>query len=123
MNFMRENLTTVLIVLGGLALVYFLFLRPGRDITVVTTPDLTNPESTPKEQTYRIVTLLPRDGIPAIDNPEFYSAESADAEYAPDELILGVSINGENRAYSTSFLDSHEIVNDTVGGHKIAVTW
>ncbi len=73
--------------------------------------------------TLDIVTLLPRDGIPAIDNPQFLSAGEADAEYDPNELVLGVSFNGEARAYSIPFLSGHEIVNDTVAGVKIAVTW
>ena len=72
---------------------------------------------------YTIVTLLPRDAIPAIDNPEFYSPEEADEFYSPDELIIGVEFEGEARAYSVPFLSGHEIVNDTVGGRKIAVTW
>ena len=70
-----------------------------------------------------IVTLLPRDAIPAIDNPSFLTPEEADEEYVPDELVIGVEYNGDARAYSTSFLSRHEIVNDTVGGRKIAVTW
>lgn len=70
-----------------------------------------------------IVTLLPRDGIPAIDNPKFLSAGEADDEYAPEELVIGVNYDGDARAYSIPFLSSREIVNDTVGGKKIAVTW
>jgi hypothetical protein len=70
-----------------------------------------------------IVTLLPRDAIPAIDNPHFLSAAKADGFYDPNELVIGVSFNGDSRAYSAPFLSSHEIVNDTVGGVKIAVTW
>lgn len=70
-----------------------------------------------------IVTLLPRDGIPAIDDPQFLSAEEADSEYAPEELVIGVNYDGDARAYSIPFLSGHEIVNDTVGGRKIAVTW
>lgn len=70
-----------------------------------------------------IITLLPRDGILAIDNPGFLSAEEADSEYAPDELVIGVNYNGDARAYSIPFLSGREIVNDTVGGKKIAVTW
>jgi hypothetical protein len=70
-----------------------------------------------------MVTLLPIDGIPAIDHPTFLSAEEADLEYGPDELVLGVELNGDARAYSIPLLSSHEIVNDTVGGRKIAVTW
>lgn len=72
---------------------------------------------------YQIVTLLPRDAIPAIDYPEFYSATEANDYYDPDELIIGVVFNGDARAYSVPFLSNHEIVNDTVGGVKIAVTW
>ncbi len=41
----------------------------------------------------------------------------------PEELVLGLSINGDHRAYSLPFLSSHEIVNDTVGGVPVAVTW
>ncbi len=70
-----------------------------------------------------IIALLPRDGIPAIDNPEFLSVEEADEKYDPDELIIGVEFNGDARAYSIPLLSNHEIVNDTVGGEKIAVTW
>ncbi len=72
---------------------------------------------------YELVTLLPRDAIPAIDNPQFLSASEADGFYDPDELIIGVEFNGDARAYSVPFLSSHEIVNDTVGGEIIAVTW
>jgi hypothetical protein len=70
-----------------------------------------------------IVTLLPPDAIPAIDNPQFLSVEEADQFYDPQELVMGVSFNGDSRAYSAPFLSNHEIVNDTVGGVKIAVTW
>lgn len=70
-----------------------------------------------------IVTLLPKDAIPAIDNPNFLTVEEADQLYDPDELVIGVEFNGDARAYSIPFLSGHEIVNDTVGGTAIAVTW
>ncbi len=70
-----------------------------------------------------VITLLPPDAIPAIDNPQFLSVDEANAFYDPDELVLGVSFNGDSRAYSAPFLSGHEIVNDTVGGVKLAVTW
>ncbi len=70
-----------------------------------------------------MVTLLPRDAIPAIDNPQFLEAAEADRYYDPDELVIGVVFDGEARAYSVPFLSNHEIVNDTVGGVKIAITW
>ena len=81
------------------------------------------PENVASEETFEIVSLLPRDAIPAIDNPEFVSRADADAIYHPDELVLGVEIDGDARAYSIPFLSGHEIVNDEVGGAPIAVTW
>jgi hypothetical protein len=89
------------------------------------TPSKSDPESksSRKYDELEIVTLLPQDGIPAIDNPQFLSAEEAEDEYAPDELVIGVNYDGDARAYSIPFLSGHEIVNDTVGGRKIAVTW
>ena len=70
-----------------------------------------------------IVTLLGFDGIPSIGNPKFVEPEIADEAYDPDELVLGVDINGDIRAYSVPLLSRHEIVNDVVGGKPIAVTW
>ena len=72
---------------------------------------------------YELVTLLPRDAIPAIDDPQFLTAAEADDFYDPDELVIGVDFDGDARAYSIPLLSNHEIVNDVVGGVKIAVTW
>ena len=90
-----------------------------------------SPTATPKpqEQDLEIVTLLPFDAIPAVLDPEFISAEEADAALLaggsdPDDaLVLGVSINGDSRAYYIPTLSRVEIVNDTVGGQPLAVTW
>lgn len=79
--------------------------------------------SAEKYDEYEMVTLLPRDAIPAIDNPQFLNASEANEFYDPDELIIGVEFDGDARAYSVPFLSNHEIVNDTVGGEKIVVTW
>ncbi len=123
MSLLRAYLMPILILIGIIAFGYLL-LRPATDTITVEEP-VGQPDATtvPSARTYRIVTLLPKDAIPAIDDPRFYPAAEADAEYAADELVLGVSLNGDSRAYSTSLLNHHEIVNDTVGGRKIAVTW
>ena len=71
----------------------------------------------------QLVTLLGFDAIPAILNPKNVSAAEAVAWMEPDEQVLGLSINGEHRAYSIKFLSGHEIVNDVVGGVPVAVTW
>ena len=93
----------------------------GSDAAEIEPPPQREPAE--KYEEYTIVTLLPRDGIPAIDNPQFLGAEEADDFYDPDELVIGVEFEGDARAYSVPFLSGHEIVNDTVGGRKIAVTW
>ena len=69
----------------------------------------------------RIHTVLPYDAIPAILNPEFVSANKA--KLAADSPVIGVDFNGESHAYSIHLLNEHEIVNDEVGGVKIATTW
>ncbi len=70
-----------------------------------------------------IRTLLPKDAIPAIDDPKFASAGDADAFMQPDEMVIGLNIRGDKRAYSVPLLSSHEIVNDVVGGSAVSVTW
>ena len=64
----------------------------------------------------------PKDGIPSIDNPQFITvAEQQDL--AATEPVIGLSINGDARAYPLRILTWHEIVNDTVGGVPVAVTY
>ena len=75
------------------------------------------------EPRYDIITVLGFDAIPSIDNPEFVSATEAEEWMAEDEQVIGLSINGDHRAYSIPLLSRHEIVNDTVGGKAVAVTW
>jgi hypothetical protein len=81
------------------------------------------PSATFEPSDYEIVTLLPFDAIPSIDEPRFYDAEEADQEYEDHELVIGVAVDGEARAYPIDLLSRHEIVNDTIAGHPIAVTW
>jgi len=71
----------------------------------------------------RMYYILPTDGIPAIDNPKFVSVKEAEKFMKKDELVMGLVINGDARAYSTWHLDRHEIVNDYVGDTYISVTW
>ena len=72
---------------------------------------------------HAIVTLLPKDAIPAILEPKFTSPQFAEDQMTDTEQVIGVSINGDARAYPINILSRHEIVNDVVGGKSIAVTW
>jgi hypothetical protein len=72
---------------------------------------------------YRIVTVLPRDGIRAIMDPEFVFAAEAEEWMVSSEQVIGLDINGEVKAYPINILSRHEIVNDVVGGKAVAITW
>lgn len=63
----------------------------------------------------------PKDGIPALTNPKTVQASAAGL--APADRVIGVVIDGEARAYPLRILNWHEIVNDTLGGKPIAVTY
>jgi len=61
----------------------------------------------------------------AADAPKMVSATSA-GFLRNDEYVLGLTVNGESRAYPTRFLAWHHVVNDCVGrprsGGKAFVT-
>ncbi|MCH8292271.1 DUF3179 domain-containing protein [Candidatus Poribacteria bacterium] len=63
-----------------------------------------------------------KDGIPALTNPKTLPADAADY-LRDDDLVLGLAINGESRAYPLRIMNWHEIVNDTLGGRPILVTF
>jgi hypothetical protein len=65
----------------------------------------------------------PKDGIPAIDTPAFIDVEAANLWVRPLESVAYVVINGDARAYPVQVLIWHEIVNDTVGGVPVSVTY
>ncbi len=62
------------------------------------------------------------DGIPDLKYPGHIAA--AEAEYIEDdERVVGLSINGEHRAYPLRIVNAHELVNDVLGGEQLALTW
>lgn len=65
------------------------------------------------------------DAIPAIfaEDELYLDAERGSREWADQELVIGVEINGDARAFPVRLMSSHEIVNDTIGGAPVAVTW
>lgn len=65
----------------------------------------------------------PRDGIPPIDHPRIVSIAGGDRVLTPREPVIVVSVGGKTRAYPERILVWHEIVNDTLGGQPIAVTY
>jgi hypothetical protein len=74
---------------------------------------------------------MPRDGLVALDNPATFSVaevESANQRgrgkfLVPRDRVLGVQIGGAARAYPLRLLRWHEVVNDTIGGTPLLVTY
>ncbi|MEM9953463.1 MAG: DUF3179 domain-containing protein [Chloroflexota bacterium] len=65
----------------------------------------------------------PRDGIPAVDNPDMESVEEASEWLNPQSPVISVEIDGDARAYPQAILMWHEIANDEVGGVPVSVTF
>lgn len=63
-----------------------------------------------------------RGGFVPLDDPAFLAAVETDY-FGDEELVLGVEFGGEVRAYPVRMLRYHHIVNDTVGGEPLLVTY
>ncbi len=64
----------------------------------------------------------PKDGIPSIDNPKFVPV-SEEKELTATDPVIGLIVNGVAKAYPVRILIWHEIVNDTIGGVPVSVTF
>ncbi len=62
------------------------------------------------------------DGIPSLDNPNLISGKDA-AYLKDDDLVFGVSINGDVRAYPLRIMGWHEMFNETIGGVPVALAY
>ena len=60
--------------------------------------------------------------IPAVDNPEVSSAEDA-TWMSDDDIVFGIEVNGEARAYPRRIMEVREMVNDTLGGRDLGIPY
>ena len=68
-----------------------------------------------------LFTLLPKDAILSIDEPQFIRA--GEAEWSSSTQVIGIEVEGDARAYPLPVLAAREIVNDVVCGRPVAVTY
>lgn len=107
---------TVFLAVGAI-LILVAWLGLGK--TPRTTFDLTR-HSVPLDQ---IVDGGPgKDGIPAILEPQFVSATGAAFLFDGDR-VLGLTLGQDAKAYPIKILNWHEIVNDSLRGKPIVVTY
>ena len=62
------------------------------------------------------------DAIPSLDNPKLVAARDADY-LSPQDLVFGVSIHGDSRAYPLRIMGWHEMLNDVIGGIPVALAY
>ena len=63
-----------------------------------------------------------KDGIPSLDSPKLVNASEADY-LVDDDLVFGVSINGDIRAYPLRIMGWHEMFNEVIGGVPVALAY
>ena len=69
----------------------------------------------------RLYQVLETDEIEPVYDPVFETAGRT--RLGDEQLVMGVAINGEAKAYPVSLLQFREMVNDEVGGTPVLVTW
>ncbi len=62
------------------------------------------------------------EGIPALDLPRHVAASEA-AYLGDSDLVFGISVGGEHRAYPRRILSWHEMANDVVGGEPVTLSY
>ncbi|MEM9574510.1 MAG: DUF3179 domain-containing (seleno)protein, partial [Pseudomonadota bacterium] len=60
--------------------------------------------------------------IPAADNPEVSSVQDA-TWLKDDDIVFGIEVNGEYRAYPRRIMEVREMVNDTLGGRDLGIPY
>ena len=60
--------------------------------------------------------------IPAIDNPKVTSAQAA-TWLDDDDIVFGIEVNGQFRAYPRRIMEVREMVNDTLGGRDLGIPY
>jgi hypothetical protein len=61
-------------------------------------------------------------GIDAITKPAFITASKA-TFLTPEDRVVGVLINGRVRAYPLKILTWHQVVDDSIAGNPVAITY
>ncbi len=67
-------------------------------------------------------TGCPNGCIPALDDPAVTGADEGNW-YPDDSVVFGVVVDGEARAYPKNMMEVHEMINDTLGGRRIAIPY
>ena len=61
-------------------------------------------------------------GIPPLDHPEFIAASEA-SYLDDDDIVFGIYVDGEARAYPKRILAWHELALDALGGRELTIVY
>lgn len=124
---MARQISVLVVAAVGIALGVLAF--QGRDSGELASGASTTRESQPVydpteageelPQGYR--QLLPRDAIKPVYQPRFVPAD--EIGWDDDDLVIGLSVDNESKAYPVGFLNRREMVIDSIAGIPVLVTW
>ena len=120
MKLMKNNSWIVILIIVVIAIFIFIYQNNGEKIEEI--------EIVPYNEnqiilgTPRIIPDVAKDAIPPLDFPKYVKASEVDYLGGSD-IVIGVDINNDTRAYPINILNWHEIVNDNIGGKDVLVTY
>jgi hypothetical protein len=65
----------------------------------------------------------PRDFFRAITKPVYLAVDQAANSMSDDEIVIGLEVDGDCRAYPINYLNDHELVREEIGGMPLLVSW
>lgn len=112
-------------VIGALVIVFFLLNRKAMPIPQEPGPSLSDFRTDFSQRSISTSSLISlgigKGGIPSISEPQFVSIASSTVSSSEEGLF--VDIHGDRRFYPISILSRYYIINDTVGGEPVAITY
>lgn len=88
-----------------------------------TGPDMSLPAVEGVAQELEFEEVLPARAIEVLDEPATVSAAEAASYIGQYDEVMGITIEGQSRAYPVGLMSRYEIANDRLGGQEVAVTF
>ena len=117
---LRMTMKLQMTITSLLIMIALLFLTACSSKSEDTSASSSRPSPT-EEPEYRFNQILGLDAIRPVYDPQFIPADQADLD--DEQLVLGLAIDGEAKAYPIYVLNHREMVNDVMAGIQSLATW
>jgi hypothetical protein len=119
------------IAIGILAAIGILYLviRPSSSPTPLQTDEIVASLPADEQAYYASLTAAiksggpPKDGIPAVDKPAYESIAKGDEWLEPNDIVFGATSDNRTFAVPQRILVWHEILNETIDGEPVSITY